>query len=299
MRLNASEVDFLSSIFYQFQSDGGAMLSSEDLNSIFSVFPIPLPPWSVRSKQLLKGCFSIPRIDEDVTPPTSLVAGVTFDPEIEEHNITSADPAPSSPSISPSGVTISSSPLPSIDVSKSSELDFTMHANKPLTYLSWMNHWHMFCTLSPSRCRAELFSLGHVGDILARSKDLHATPTVSPSTIPDGGTKTIFIRALVLGSNDQTKRSIINNLHGIHHDYAVSTSSQPETSCSVVKVMLPKNMNKSMQNETETVVHLIVTEVPSSYYLASSASEKKLLRKKFSALLEKQNAIGDRVYDVA
>jgi hypothetical protein len=58
-------------------------------------------------------------------------------------------------------------------------------------------------------------------------------------------------------------------------------------------------MNKSMQNETETVVHLIVTEVPSSYYLASSASEKKLLRKKFSALLEKQNAIGDRVYDVA
>jgi len=298
-RLNASEVDFLSSIFYQFQSDGGAMLSSEDLNSIFSVFPIPLPPWSVRSKQLLKGCFSIPRIDEDVTPPTSLVAGVTFDPEIEEHNITSADPSPSSPSISPSGVTISSSPLPSIDVSKSSELDFTMHAIKPLTYLSWLNHWHMFCTLSPSRCRAELFSLGHVGDIRARSKDLHAAPTVSPSTIPDGGTKTIFIRALVLGSNDQTKRSIINNLHGIHHDYAVSSSSQPETSCSVVKVMLPNNMNKSMQNETETVVHLIVTEVPSSYYLASSASEKKLLRKKFSALLEKQNAIGDRVYDVA
>jgi len=294
-RLNASEVDFLSSIFYQFQSDGKGILSSDDLNSIFSVFSVALPPWSVRSKKLLKGCFSLPRFDEDVTPPASLIAGVTFDREIEEH--VSADPLPSSPSISPSGVTISSSPLPSIDVSKSTEPDSPMPANKPLTYLSWMNHWHMMCTISPSRCRAELFSLGHVGDMLVRSKN--AAPTVSPSTTSDGDTQTIFIRALVLGSNDRAKRSIINNLHGTHHDYSALGLKHPETSCSVSRVLLPNNnLNEAVQGETETVVHLILTDIPSSY-LASSDSEMRSLRTKFSALLGKQNAADERVYDVA
>ena len=295
-RLNASEVDFLSSIFYQFQSDDENMLSAEDLNSIFSVFSIPLPPWGIRSKKLLDGCFSRPRIDEDVTPPSSLVAGVTFDPEIEDHNV-SADLSPSSPSMSPSGVTISSSPLPSIDVSKGTELDF-IPANKPLTHLSWLNHWHSFCTISPSRCRAELFCLGYAGETLVRSKTLHASSTHSPSNSLDGGTQTIFIRALVLGSNDHTKRFIINNLHGIHHDCSTSNLTHPETSCSVARVMLPNTINKAVQEESETVVHLIVTEIPSSY-LASSVSEKRSLKNKFSALLGKQSAAGERVYDMA
>lgn len=291
-RLNASEVDFLSSIFYQFQSDGEGMLSVEDLHRIFSVFSTPSPPWG-RSKKLLGGCFSLPRIDEEVTPPSSLVTGVTFDHEIEEQ--ISADPSPTSLSVSAGGVTISSSPLPSIDVSKTTELDFTVSA-KPLTYLSWMNHWHMFCTISPSRFRAELFSLGHVGDMPARSK---TASTLPPSISPDGGTQTIFIRALVLGSNDHAKRSIINNLHGIHQDCSALNLTHPETSCSVARVMLPNNNeNKSVQDETETVVHLIVTEIPSSYS-AASVSDKRSLRNKFTALLGKQNASGERVYDVA
>jgi len=296
-RLNASEVDFLSSIFDQFQSDGEGMLSAEDLHRIFSVCSTPLPPWSVRSKKLLDGCFSLPRIDEDVTPPSSHVAGVTFDHDIEEQ--ISEDPSPTSLSVSPSGVTITSSPLPSIDVSKSTELDFTVPTNKPLTYLSWLNHWHMFCTISPSRFRAELFCLGHVGDMHLRPKSLNAAPSLSPSISPDDGTQTIFIRALVLGSNDHAKRSIINNLHGIHQDCSALNLTQPETSCSVAKVMLPNNnRNKSVQDETETAIHLIVTEIPSSYSTLS-VSEKRSLKKNFSALLGKQNAAGERVYDVA
>mmetsp|Transcript_20840 Transcript_20840/g.29852 ORF Transcript_20840/g.29852 Transcript_20840/m.29852 type:complete len:820 (+) Transcript_20840:58-2517(+) len=290
-RLNSSEVDFLSSIFYQFRSDGEGMLSAEDLHSIFSVSSTPLPPWGARSKKLLDGCFSLPRIDEEITPPSSLVAGVTFDHEIEEQ--ISADPSPTSLSVSAGGVTISSSPLPSIDVSKTTELDFTVPANvKPLTYLSWMNHWHMFCTLSPSRFRAELFCLGHVGDMPVRSKTHHAAATLPPSISPDGGTQTIFIRALVLGSSDHAKRSIINNLHGIHQECSALNLTHPETSCSVARVMLPKNKDKL---ETETAVHLIVTEIPSSY----PVSEKISLRNKISALLGKQNAAGERVYDVA
>lgn len=290
-RLNASEVDFLSSLFYQFQSDSEGMLSAGDLHSIFSVFSTPLPPWGARSKQLLDGCFSLPRIDEEVTPPSSLVAGVTFDDEIEEH--ISADPSPTSLSVSAGGVTISSSPLPSIDVSKTTELDFTVPANmKPLTYLSWMNHWHTLCTISPSKFRAELYCLGHVGDMLVYPKTLYAAPTPSPSISPGGGTPTIFIRALVLGSNDHAKRSIINNLHGIHQDCSALNLTHPETSCSVARVMLPTNRNKSVHDERETAVHLIVTEIP-------SASEEKSLKNKFSALLDRQNAAGERVYDVS
>ena len=282
-RLTASEVDFLSSIFYQFQSDGdGCMLSSDDLNSVFLVFSVPLPPWSGRSTKLLKNCFSFPRIDEDVTPPSSLIPGVTFDPDEEQ-------PADTL-SISPSGVTISSSPLPSIDVSKITEPGSPIPANTPLTYLSWMNHWHMFCTISPSRCRAELFSLGHIG--------VNEVPTVSPITTPVASAQTIIIRALVLGSNDHSKRSIISNLHGTHRNYSALTLNHPETSCSVSRILLSNNMNKSVQEETETVVHLVVTEIPSSC-LASSDSEKRSLRKKFSALLGKQNTASERVYDMA
>jgi len=287
-RLNASEVNFLSSIFFQFQSEGKGILSSDDMSSIFSVFSVPLPPWSVRSKELLKGCFSLPLLDEAVTPPASLISGVTFDHEIEENVPT--DHMPSSPSISPSGVTISSSPLPSIAVSKSTE---RMDANKPLSYLSWMNHWHMMCTISPSICRAELFSLGHVGNMLVRS------PTVSLSTTPDIDTQSIFIRALVLGSDDHAKRSIISNLHGTHYDYDYSELglNHPQTSCSVTRVLLP-NMNDAVQEKTQTVVHLILTDIPSSY-ITSSDTELRSLRAKFSALLGKRNIGDERVYDVA
>ena len=288
-KLNASEVDFLSSIFYQFKSDGERMLSSDDLNCIFSVFSIPLPPWSVRSQKLLHGCFSLPRIEDDVTPPSSLVADVTFDTDIEEQLID--DPSPPSPSLSPSGVTISSSPLPSINVSKSTELDFPMPILKPLNYLSWMNHWHMFCTISPSRCRADLLGLGY-------AEDMRTTSILSPPAIPGDSTQTIFIRALVLGNNDKAKRSVVNNLHGVFQEDVVLSSTYPETSCSVSRVTLPTYLSKSVEKETEKIVQLILTEVPSSY-LTSSASEKMELRRKLNTLLGKQGDACGRVYDVA
>jgi GTPase SAR1 family protein len=288
---NASEIDFLSSMFYQFQSDNeGDVISSEDLDSIFSLFSTPLPPWSVRSKKLLKGCFSLPRVEEDVTPPSSLITGVTFDPEIEENLL--ADALPSSPSISPSGITISSSPLPSIDVSKNREAIPPVLVNKPMTYSSWMNHWYMFCTISPSRYRAELFSLGYV------EGTVNASTTIYQSTLAAVGTQSIFIRTLVLGNSAPAMRSIINTLHGTHHDVAPLTSNHPETTCSVSRILLPNITATSACKDTEIVVHLIVTEIPSSYVL-TSVSDKRNLRKQLNALLGKQNADGERVYDMA
>ena len=256
-RLTASEVDFLSSIFYQFKSDDGDLLSSEDMSSIFSVFSTPLPLWSVRGKKLLKHCFSLPCMDEDVMTPPASLAGVTFDPEIE--GALPSGPVPSPPSISPSGVTISSSPLPSIDTSKNAESGSPL--NKPMSYLCWMNHWHMLCTISPSTCRRELFCLGHVGD----------TPETS---IPAGDSDSIFVRALVLGNNDAANRSIINALHNTHHHDA---PKHPETTCSVSRLVL------SAETNTDKIIHLILTEIPST-----SVSEINSLKQKINSLLAKK-----------
>ena len=134
-RLTSSDIDFLMRVFKQFNSNGDGTLSSTDIHNIFSVLSIPLPPWDEGRTSLYQDCFTRPHVGDEETPPPS--------PGSTTH--------PSSPSsiVSASGVTISSSPLPSVDISKEEEsICFEgIPTHKPLSFLSWINRWHMMYVL--------------------------------------------------------------------------------------------------------------------------------------------------------
>lgn len=289
-RLNTSEVHFLSSLFHQFDCDGDGLLSSGDIQSIFSVLRTPLPPWSERGEKLFEGCFSRPHLDRDRLFISDSIADVAFEPGVE--GSTSPPTHPSSPSVSASGITIASSSLPSVDVSKSSETTSSTSANKTMSYLDWMNHWHMLCTVSPSVCRAELYQLGHVSEI----RTLMKRKKFNEKRVP-----TEFIRALVFGSKDNG-RTLSRKLCRGHTGKSVgkdrkeltwsSLSSVAETHCAVSEIVLPWS-----DDDLETAVHLVLTDIPEAYLVNGDNGTD--LRRKLHVLLGKQSGDFESVYDVA
>lgn len=265
--LTESEVRFLESTFRQFDSDGDGYLSPEDMQSVFSVLSAPLPPWSERANRLFQGSFSIPLVASEGSARSSLT-GVRFDPSLSPTPAGSTPPQshPSSPSttLSASGITISSSPLPSVDVTEHS---FTQ-TSKPLSFLSWMNLWHMMCTISPSVCRRELFTLGFIPELLESEKETTAYTRrlckVNPNSSPSTDTPTTVVKALILGSKGSGKTMLVRKLHrwqrGNGHTLETS-SAHPTTSCSVSKATLPSLNSTVGENGVETDIHLILTEV--------------------------------------
>jgi len=289
-RLNPSEVHFLSSLFHQFDSDGDGLLSSGDIQSIFSVLRTPLPPWSERGEKLFEGCFSRPHLDRDHLFIPDSIADVAFEPGVE--GSPSPPTHPSSPSVSASGITIASSSLPSVDVSKSSETSTSTSSNKTMSYLDWMNHWHMLCTVSPSVCRAELYQLGHVSEIrtLMKRKKFHE------KCVPS-----VFIRALVFGSKDNGRTFIRKLCRGKTGKIVgkekkeltwSSFSSDAETHCAVSEIVLPWS-----DDDSETAVHLVLTDIPEAYLVSGDKGTD--LRRKLHVLLGKQSGDFESVYDVA
>lgn len=287
-RLSSSELDFLRSIFFQFDSDGDGTLSSADIDSIFSVLPTPRPPWSERGASLYKDCFSMPRVEYEETPPPSPRSTPAVGSASSSH--------PSSPSsmISASGVTISSSPLPSIDISKdSATLRFAaLPKHKPLSFLSWINHWHMIYTISPLTARAEMYSLGH---------DFKRGPSSiqqSSSHVPPGvNTPSTFVRALVLGSKDSGKRTLVQKLHRLpYRNETDCETDYPATSCLVSTIVRPTDTSTTASKRVETMVHVIVTEVPA---LDMSNPVEKMNLKDNLAVLLGRDTCGKRPYDMA
>mmetsp|Transcript_33057 Transcript_33057/g.69568 ORF Transcript_33057/g.69568 Transcript_33057/m.69568 type:complete len:839 (+) Transcript_33057:42-2558(+) len=285
-RLTSSDIDFLTSIFLQFDSDCDGALSSAEIHSIFSVLSSPQPPWC--EPGLFRDCLSVPLIGNEESSPAS--PGATFDQDIGS----SPTSRPSSPSsmISASGITISSSPLPSVDISKDSEFIRRKAVPEltPLSFLSWMNHWHMICTISPSIARAELYRLGHVFEP-PPPRILHSMSRVGPAAsrvTPMINMPSTFIRAIVLGSKDSGKRGLVQKLHRRHCSHGdMHEMEYPATSCSVSKTIQP--------DCAETIVHLILTEVPALDM--SSDTEKRNLKNKVDILLGQETS-GKRPYDM-
>ncbi|EED91727.1 ras-related protein, partial [Thalassiosira pseudonana CCMP1335] len=160
-----------------------------------------------------------------------------------------------------------SAPLPpwSERANRLFQVDVTEHSftqtSKPLSFLSWMNLWHMMCTISPSVCRRELFTLGFIPELLESEKETTAYTRrlckVNPNSSPSTDTPTTVVKALILGSKGSGKTMLVRKLHRWQrgNDHTLETSSaHPTTSCSVSKATLP-----SLNSTTD--IHLILTEV--------------------------------------
>eukprot|EP00581_Thalassiosira_minuscula_P006595 CAMPEP_0183703718 /NCGR_PEP_ID=MMETSP0737-20130205/1358_1 /TAXON_ID=385413 /ORGANISM="Thalassiosira miniscula, Strain CCMP1093" /LENGTH=859 /DNA_ID=CAMNT_0025930515 /DNA_START=80 /DNA_END=2659 /DNA_ORIENTATION=- len=297
-RLTSSDIEFLTNIFLQFDSEGNGILSSKDIHSIFSVLPIPHPPWDeCRASLLFQECFSLPCVgDDDITP--SSPGDLSFDP------IGGSPPSsqPSSPSsiISASGVTISSSPLPSVEISKDSGslcfTDFSRH--KPLSFISWINRWHMICAISPTIARAEMYRVGcnffdRKTPILLDnpSRDSRVTYRVPPVI----NMPTIFVRALILGGKDSGKRVFAQKLHRLSFSHCRDYEKEGSTtSCSATKVFRPTS--RDTKKGVETIVHFISTEIPE---IDTSIYSDKINLKNQLGILLGQEKFGKRPYDMA
>lgn len=137
----------MAALFHQFDSDGDGILSSDDIKEIFSIVPgHSLPPWHpLRARELLKGCFSLPKN--------------TYDSTIQEDN-SKISPDQMDFSLSASGITIASAgTFPTVGELYSSSVSITLPS---MTFCEWMGHWHMLTDISPSAATAELFRLGHI-----------------------------------------------------------------------------------------------------------------------------------------
>ena len=281
-KLNADEESFLTNLFYQYDSDADGILMSDETRGVFSVLQNPTPPWSERGKDLFRDCPSVPRIINEGTSPASSVLGVPFDTTLEMSPMPTSAPesSPDSPSmLSASGITISSSPLPSVDVSKDTSPPSGSLRFNPVTYLNWMNNWHMMCTVSPSICRVELFRLGYVYSASVQNqRDLSFNRRIyyepRTLTIPRKfGMSSIFVRALVIGTKESGSAAFVRKVHGESAMTDVSTD-YPETTCSVSKIVLPENINT--QKRLEKAVHFIVTHIPLGDNVDASDRHQKL-----------------------
>lgn len=289
-RLSAEEESFLTNIFHLYDCDKDGILASNDIRSLFSVLSNPLPPWSERGNDLFRGCPSMPRIENEGTSPTSSMIGVPFDGTLEMSPLppTTHDISPDSPSmLSASGITISSSPLPSIDVSKDTTPPSETVGSKPVSYLAWMNHWHMLATISPSICRVELYRLGYVRNPneLVRQDRVPSRYTKASRVAPRSST-TLFVRALIIGNEESDCVNLIRKLHGGSYAFD-ATLHHPETTCSVSKILLPNTNKRGEETGVKTVVHYIFTHIP------LGESNDKANTNKLTALLE------EGVYDMA
>ena len=293
-KLCAPEESFLTELFNQYDADKDGVLMPDETRAIFSVLRNPTPPWSDRGKDLFLGCPSMPYIRSEGTSPASSVLGVPFDTTLEMSPMPPSAPEtrPDSPSmLSASGITISSSPLPSVDVSKDITPPSGALRFNPISYRNWMNHWQMICTVSPSICRVELFRLGYVNisDIhkqKERSFNRRTHCESHPLTIPTKVvTPSTLIRALVIGTDDSGSSVFIKKLHGetIMMD---ASRDYPETTCSSLSITSTKDIDA--QKRLETSVHFIITHIPLGEDVVTSDQHKKLVH-----LLNKE------AYDVA
>jgi hypothetical protein len=293
-RLSAEEESFLTNLFYQYDCDKDGVLVSDETRRVFSVLPTSLPPWSERGKSVFRGCPSMPKIETEGSSPSSSMLGVPFDSALEMSPLPSSAPesSPSSPSVlSASGITISSSPLPSVDVSKDTTPPSGVLGSRPLSYLNWMNHWHMLCTISPSICRVELYRLGYVYDPRTqkqgRANQVEPVPRPKTTNLIDG-MPSVIVRALIVGSKVSGSAALIQKFHG-KTNLLDTSSDYPETSCAVLKILLPEHGNSSKdETKVETAVHLILTRMPLDKDINNTSQQTKLV-----CLLEKG------VYDLA
>ena len=286
-RLTRAEIDFLTGIFFQFESEGDGTLSSTDIHSIFSVLESPYSPWaSERGVGLFRDCFSMPLIEDE---------RASVSPDGSRRSSSDPSSPPSSPSsmISASGVTITSSPLPSVVLSKESEsiLESQSHRKK-LTLVSWINKWHMLCTISPSIARAELYRLGHVFEprpvrsYVSRLGRVVAAPLHAPPVI---NMPTTFVRAIILGGKNSRKRGLVELLHQWLYSGNEDKSKCPTTSCSVSKIIRQGSSSSTM------LVQVILTEVPALDM--TNKTDKSKLRQQVGALLRQTK--GKRPYNLA
>ncbi len=287
-RLTRSDIDFLTELFVQFDSDGDGTLTSTDMYSIFSVLSPPSPPWGERGSSLFRDCYSIPLIENEKTPPSSprdpLDADMSSSP-------TSQVSSPSS-MISASGVTISSSTMPSVDMSKDTVSLYSqdVSGSTPLSYLSWMSLWHMICTISPTIARAEMYKLGYSFE--------HDPPRLSLKSPPIIETPSpLVVRAVVLGCKNSRKRGLVHKLHQWRSPRRDKMESEyPTTSCSVSKIIRSSSRCNTTGQGYETTVHLILTEVPAVDL--SSDTERMILRARMEKILGRGRS-GERPFDMA
>lgn len=231
--LSASSRKFLAALFYQFDSDGDGILSSDDIKEIFSIVPgQPLPPWHpLRARELLKGCFSLPK--------------GTHERQQQEDNSSKNSPNQMDFSLSASGITIASSEtFPTVGELQATSVSVTLPS---MTFLEWMGHWHMLTAISPSVATAELFRLGHM--YINNPKSKRSRTRRRERELP----------VYVVGSQGCGKTSLLQLLlQNDPHDTLPTSSA--ETSTTHYKYKL-KSADKDEKGE-EIVVHFIFTEVP-------------------------------------
>jgi len=195
--LKQEEITYLEEVFRQYSSSGS--LSSENIQSVFCVCDQSLPPWDKRRRGMFGGCHSFPRPahHQEVTPLGS--------PEC------SPPPSPTQSHISTTGISITSSPLPSIDTTSggTDSSPPVSYTGEPMSLLSWLSHWHMLCVISPTIARDELYRLGYVSK---RQWNLaKATARNNPS---------ITVKVLVLTDSVEEKgrarliEQLLRRLHG-------------------------------------------------------------------------------------
>lgn len=184
--LSFSAKQFLAALFHQFASNVDGSLSPNDILSIFSIIPKPsLPPWHPsRVKDILKGCFSLPKITgkkilEAASKPSS------DDDDISTMKASSPDP----------------------------------HIFK-MTLYDWIGYWHMISSISPTATRTELYLLGHVGE----SGCMEVTPNGGNSKVApliSESIQSFAIRVMVVGSKGCGKTAFLNTLcHREGEEYA-------------------------------------------------------------------------------
>jgi Ras family protein T1 len=149
----------------------------------------------------------------------------------------------------------------------------------------------MLCTISPSICRVELYRLGYVYDPRTqkqgRANQVEPVPRPKTTNLIDG-MPSVIVRALIVGSKVSGSAALIQKFHG-KTNLLDTSSDYPETSCAVLKILLPEHGNSSKdETKVETAVHLILTRMPLDKDINNTSQQTKLV-----CLLEKG------VYDLA
>jgi len=101
----------------------------------------------------------------------------------------------------------------------------------------------------------------------------------------------IIVRALIIGSKESGSAALTRKVHGEKCVNEYPTLDSPETSCSVSTILWPRQSRDSKDMAVETILHLIVTEVPLE--TTTNAKDVSNQHKKLSLLL------GAGVYDMA
>uniref|UniRef100_A0A7S2LGF3 EF-hand domain-containing protein n=1 Tax=Leptocylindrus danicus TaxID=163516 RepID=A0A7S2LGF3_9STRA len=243
--LSASAVEFLESLFTQFDSNNDGELTEDDIKRIFSIVPHPsLPPWHpTRTKDMFEGCFSVPCLDWYkklfLSPPSSIGsvssdehAGVTI---LSSHDTSGARPDDMPDSVSSPTMTPASTPPESL-------------IHPPLKFVDWSTYWFMVSSINPVKTRMELYRLGY-------DNKMNAKQSLSRA-----------IRIKIFGSSQSGKTALLNALVGANKDpLDTEESGHPETRCTHVYAPSARLVNvgsKAEKNLGDELIHMIFTEVP-------------------------------------